>query len=121
MRLFLLLLLNFCFTLTELNDGFFNHLICNTSIDTLFDALIRAGKKPAIVAETNSSMSKIYLERDMDYYFFDTIAEWGRAEGCTDAVKYMFLGLAGGNFLFELGTNLILSPAIIRVLKLIKK
>ncbi len=38
-------------------------------IDTIFDALIRAGKKPCIIAVQNSSMSKIYLERDMDYYF----------------------------------------------------
>lgn len=44
-------------------------------IDTLFDALIRAGKKPAIVAYGNCSMSKIYLERDMDYFFYPTIEE----------------------------------------------
>ena len=37
-------------------------------IDTLFDALIRAGKKPAIIAYANCSLGKIYLERDMDYY-----------------------------------------------------
>jgi len=37
-------------------------------IDTLFDALIRAGKKPAIVTYGNCSLSKIYLERDMAYY-----------------------------------------------------
>ena len=38
-------------------------------IDTFFDALIRAGKKPCIVAVQNSSMAKIYLGKDMDYYF----------------------------------------------------
>ena len=43
--------------------------------DSLFDAMIRAGKRPAIVAETNSSMSRIYLGREMDYYICDTIAE----------------------------------------------
>lgn len=37
-------------------------------IDTIFDALIRAGKKPVIVAQDVCSMGKIYLERDMDYY-----------------------------------------------------
>lgn len=36
-------------------------------IDTLFDALIRAGKKPVIIADQKSSLANIYLERDMDY------------------------------------------------------
>ena len=43
--------------------------------DSLFDALIRAGKRPAIVAETDCSLSKIFLERDMDYFIYDTIGE----------------------------------------------
>ena len=44
-------------------------------IDTIFDALIRNGKRCAIVADTNCSMSKIYLEREMDYYIFDSVDE----------------------------------------------
>lgn len=44
-------------------------------IDTVFDALIRAGKRPVIIADHGSSLSKIYLERDMDYFFYDTIEE----------------------------------------------
>ena len=40
-------------------------------IDSIFDAMIRAGKKPCIVAVKNSSMSKIFNERDMDYYLED--------------------------------------------------
>ena len=36
--------------------------------DTVYNALIRAGKKCAIVAQTGCSMSKIFLERDMDYF-----------------------------------------------------
>ena len=43
-------------------------------IDTLFDALIRAGKKPAIVSYGQASLSKIFLEREMDYYLFDSVA-----------------------------------------------
>jgi uncharacterized membrane protein len=54
-------------------------------------------------------------------FFFDTVAEWGRAAGYTDAVKYMFLGLAGGNFLFELLFNVLLSPTIVRVLSINEK
>ena len=42
------------------------------TIDTLFDALIRAGKKPALVASTICSLGNIYLGRDMDYYCTET-------------------------------------------------
>ena len=45
------------------------------TIDTIFDALIRAGKKPVIIAYGNCSLSKIYLERDMDYYILGSVAE----------------------------------------------
>ncbi len=44
-------------------------------IDTLFDALIRAGKRIALVTTDVCSMSKIYLERDMDYFNYPDIAE----------------------------------------------
>ena len=44
-------------------------------IDTLFDALIRAGKKPALVSTEGHSLSKIYLERPMDYFIFPTVDE----------------------------------------------
>ena len=37
-------------------------------IDTLFDALLRAGKKCALITTGNCSLAKIYLERDMDYF-----------------------------------------------------
>lgn len=37
--------------------------------DSLFDALIRAGKRVAIVAVAGSSMSKIYAGKALDYYF----------------------------------------------------
>ena len=45
------------------------------TIDTIFDVLIRNGKKPAIVSTTGDSMSKIYLERDMDYFIYDTVEQ----------------------------------------------
>lgn len=40
--------------------------------DTVFDALIRAGKKPCIVSTGSDSMSRIFLEREMDYCIVDT-------------------------------------------------
>lgn len=40
------------------------------SLETLFDALIAAGKKPALVSYRNCSLGRIFLERNMDYYNF---------------------------------------------------
>ena len=55
-------------------------------------------------------------------FFLEEIASWGAAGGFTNVAAYMFLGLAGGNFIFELITNLVLSPAVSTILKLtIKK
>lgn len=45
------------------------------TIDTLFDALLRNGKKAAIVADRPSSMAHIYNNRAMDYYYYDTLEE----------------------------------------------
>lgn len=44
-------------------------------IDTLFDALIRAGRKPVIISQKGCSMSKIFLEREMDYFIYATADE----------------------------------------------
>lgn len=41
------------------------------TIESIFDALIAAGKKPALVSYGTSSLSRIFLERDMDYYQFE--------------------------------------------------
>ena len=41
------------------------------TIDTLFDALIRAGKRVALVTYGKCSLSRIFLERDMDYYHYE--------------------------------------------------
>ncbi len=54
-------------------------------------------------------------------FFFKTIQEWGIGAGYANAVEYMFLGLAGGNFLFEMATNIVLCPVIIRILNIRKK
>ena len=51
-------------------------------------------------------------------FFFDTIKAWA---GAGDVMEYMILGLVGANFLFELITNIVLAPAILRILNLRKK
>ena len=54
-------------------------------------------------------------------FFFEAVTEWGMSLGFTNTVEYMFLGLAGGNFIFELIINIILTPVVLRVLKFAKK
>ncbi len=41
------------------------------TIDTLFDALLRAGKKAALITYGKCSLSRIYLGREVDYFHFD--------------------------------------------------
>ncbi len=47
-------------------------------------------------------------------FFFETIKEWA---GGTDVGTYMIVGLVGFNFIFELVINLILSPAIVMLIR----
>jgi len=54
-------------------------------------------------------------------FFFETVEGWGLALGFENAAAYMFLGLAGGNFLFEMAANLLLSPIVVRLLQIVKK
>jgi predicted AlkP superfamily pyrophosphatase or phosphodiesterase len=44
-------------------------------IDTFFDALIRAGKRVAIVATPKSSIANIFLERELDYFIEPNVNE----------------------------------------------
>lgn len=54
-------------------------------------------------------------------FFWETIAGWGAALGFANAAEYAFFGLAGINFVIEIGVNLILAPVIVRLIKQGKK
>lgn len=54
-------------------------------------------------------------------FFYDTVAAWGEGLGFENAFIYMIVGLVGINFLIELGTNLVLNPAILRIIKIGRK
>lgn len=54
-------------------------------------------------------------------FFLDTIKAWGAGLGFTNTVSYVFLSMVGGNFLFELASNMILSPVILRILNFKEK
>lgn len=55
-------------------------------------------------------------------FFFETVSAWAAGMGYgSNVAAYMFFGLAGGNFLFELGINMFLSPVIVRLLQIRSK
>lgn len=69
------------------------------TIDTLFDAMIRNGKKCVIIADTNCSMGKIFLNRKMDYFLFDTIEEINaKAAEVILEDKYDLICVYNGNY-----------------------
>ena len=74
------------------------------TIDTIFDALIRAGKKPVIVVCGQASLGKIYLNRDMDYVVIEN-GKQGNVAPANAAVaqmimedKYDFYVVYNGNY-----------------------
>ena len=69
------------------------------AIDTIFDALIRAGKKPVIIAIENCSLAEIFLERKMDYYIYDSYEKVNaKASEIIIEDKYDFIVVYNGNY-----------------------
>lgn len=54
-------------------------------------------------------------------FFWETIQQWGAQAGFENTFVFMILGLAGVNFLIELGINLLLAPTILKLIHLAKK
>ena len=69
------------------------------TVDTVFDALIRAGKKPAIISTGEDSISKIFLERKMDYFIYPDVEKANKkAFELIDEDKYDLIVLYNGNY-----------------------
>ena len=54
-------------------------------------------------------------------FFMPTITEWATGMGLPSVGNYMIFGLVGANFLFELLFNIVLSPVIVRLIKIGRK
>ena len=68
-------------------------------VNTLFDTLAKNGKKCAIVSTAGDSISKIFLERDMDYYIYDSIEEVNeKALELISEDKYDLITIYNGNY-----------------------
>ena len=51
-------------------------------------------------------------------FFMPTINEWAAASGYTSAGTYMILALVGVNFLIEMAVNIVLSSAIVQIIRI---
>ena len=69
------------------------------TIDTIFDSLIRSGKKGVIVAQEKCSLAMIFLEREMDYFIYNTVEEVNaKAAQVILEDKYDFVVVYNGNY-----------------------
>lgn len=50
-------------------------------------------------------------------FFLETLTNWGMDAGFTNVAAFIFVGMIGVNFLLELGLNVVLCPAIIRLIQ----
>ena len=67
-------------------------------IDTIFDALLRAGKKVAIIASKQCSIGNIFLERDLDYFHCDVDKANAVAAELIIKDEHDFIVLYNGNY-----------------------
>ena len=68
-------------------------------IETIFDALIKAGKKVAIIADPKCSIANIFLERELDYFIFPSYEEVNaKAAELIIEDKHDFIVVYNGNY-----------------------
>lgn len=99
-------------------------ILCGAAAGAVYKLLERKHRYPAVVLSAiicpivNTGVFFIGCA----LFFMDTLAGWASSIGFGDnVVRYMLLGLAGGNFLFEMGANIILSPIVVRILDIVKR
>ena len=68
-------------------------------VKTLFDDFVDSGKRAAIVSTSGDSISKIFLEREMDYYIYDSVEEVNqKARELIDEDQYDLIVIYNGNY-----------------------
>ncbi|MBO4895158.1 MAG: hypothetical protein J5562_09635 [Clostridia bacterium] len=68
-------------------------------VETLFDVYVKAGKKAAIVSTAGDSISKIFLERDIDYFIYPTVGRVNRkALSLIKSGEYDLIVIYNGNY-----------------------
>ena len=86
--------------------------------ETLFDTVLAKGKRAAIVSTSGDSISKIFLERDMDYFIYDTVAQVNvKAMELLEKDEYDLIVIYNGNYdgtMHKCGTE---SPEALQALR----
>lgn len=96
---------------------------CGFFAGLVYKLLSKAGSKLAVYGAAISCPvvnTGVFL-LGCQFFFLETVSGWGAALGYENAAAYMFLGLAGINFLIELAVNLVLAPVIVRLIKIGRK
>ncbi|MBQ2903201.1 MAG: hypothetical protein IJE48_02275 [Clostridia bacterium] len=69
------------------------------TVNTIFDSFANAGKKAAIVSTANDSISMIFLDRDMEYFIYDTPEEVNeKALSLIDEDRFDLIVIYNGNY-----------------------
>ena len=69
------------------------------TVNTVFDSFIKAGKKAAIVSTARDSISMIFLDRDMEYFIYDTPEEVNKkALSLIDEDRFDLIVIYNGNY-----------------------
>lgn len=63
-------------------------------------------------------VNKLIFVAGCGIFFLDTVKQWASSAEFTNTAFYLFFGMTGFNFLVELGVNLILSSAIVRIIQI---
>lgn len=67
--------------------------------ETLFDSFVAFGKRVAIVSTAGDSISKIFLEREMDYYIYDSVDQVNeKALALIEEDAYDLIVIYNGNY-----------------------
>ena len=88
------------------------------TVDTIFDRFIEENKKVAIVSTSEDSISKIFLERKMDYFIYETVEEVNnKAFELIDEDNYDLIVIYNGDYDSTMHKNGTEADISIKVLK----
>lgn len=69
------------------------------TVDTVFDAIVKSNKRAAIVSQSSASMSMIFLERNIDYFIYDSVEECNKkVMELIEHDEYDLIALYNGNY-----------------------
>lgn len=92
--------------------------LAGLAVDVAYSLLQKANKYVAVIVSAilcpvvNTGVFLVGCR----LFFWETIREWSAAsEYGADVVKYVIFMLVGGNFIFEFIVNLVMSPAVVRI------